>query len=415
MQGDWLFWGTAAVLVVGCLGVVLAPLFRGAGRAERRASFDMQVHRDQLREVDADLARGLLGPEEAAATRLEVSRRLLAAADAEAVEAATAAAPRRLTRRAAPAMLAGLVLAAAGLYGWLGGAGPARPAARAPARRGGGRAGEAARPGRGRGDGRGARRRPGAGRRRGARPRAGGQAAAGDGDPAGRSAGPPAAGAEPRRRCSAGPRRGRRRSGCWRSSATGRRRRDFVDLAELSILAAGGYVSPEAEAALARALALDPRDPVGRYYSAVTLMQGGRPDLAYRIWSGLVAEGPPDAPWMAAARAGAADAAAAAGIAPPAAGPTAPGPTASDIDAAAQMPPTDRAAMIEGMVGQLSERLATQGGPPADWARLIRSLGVLGRRDEAAAILAEARSVHAGDAPGLAEIEAAGRDAGLAP
>ena len=196
--------------------------------------------------------------------------------------------------------------------------------------------------------------------------------------------------------------------------------RDLVDLAGLSILAAGGYVSPEAERALSRALTLDPRDQVGRYYSALTLMQGGRPDLAYRIWSGLVAEGPPDAPWMAAARAGAADAAAAAGIAPPASGPTAsgptaPGPTASDIDAAAQMPAEYRAALIDGMVAQLSQRLATQGGPPQDWARLIRSLGVLGRRDEAAAILAEARSFHAGDAPGLAEIEAAGRDAGLAP
>ena len=50
------------------------------------------------------------------------------------------------------------------------------------------------------------------------------------------------------------------------------------------------------------ALALDPGDPAGRYYSALTLLQGGRPDLAYRIWSGLVAEGPPDAPWIAPAR-----------------------------------------------------------------------------------------------------------------
>jgi cytochrome c-type biogenesis protein CcmH len=70
--------------------------------------------------------------------------------------------------------------------------------------------------------------------------------------------------------------------------------------------------------------------------------------------------------------------------------------------------------MIEGMVDGLAERLAAEGGPPEDWARLIRSLGVLGRRDEAAAILLEARQVHAGDAAGLAAIDAAGRDAGLA-
>ena len=71
--------------------------------------------------------------------------------------------------------------------------------------------------------------------------------------------------------------------------------------------------------------------------------------------------------------------------------------------------------MIAGMVDGLAARLAAEGGPPEDWARLIRSLGVLGRRDEAAAILAEARATHAGDAAALAEIDAAARDAGLGP
>ena len=190
---------------------------------------------------------------------------------------------------------------------------------------------------------------------------------------------------------------------------------DLVDLAEIRILAAGGYVSPEAEAALGRALTLDPQDPAGRYYSALTLLQGGRPDLAYRIWSGLIEEGPADAPWMAAARAGRAEAARLAGLPPPEPAPAAAGPSGAEVEAAGQMPPAERQAMIEGMVGQLSDRLATQGGPPADWAKLIRSLVVLGRRDQAAAILAEARNKHAGDAAALAEIEAAVRDAGLAP
>ena len=79
------------------------------------------------------------------------------------------------------------------------------------------------------------------------------------------------------------------------------------------------------------------------------------------------------------------------------------------------MAPADQQAMIAGMVDGLAARLAAEGGPPEDWARLIRSLGVLGRKDEAQAILAEARETHAGDAAGLAAIEAAGREAGLAP
>jgi cytochrome c-type biogenesis protein CcmH len=65
------------------------------------------------------------------------------------------------------------------------------------------------------------------------------------------------------------------------------------------------------------------------------------------------------------------------------------------------------------MVAQLSGRLASEGGPPEDWAQLIRSLGVLGRRDEATAVLAEARSKHADDATALAVLDAAAREAGL--
>jgi cytochrome c-type biogenesis protein CcmH len=185
---------------------------------------------------------------------------------------------------------------------------------------------------------------------------------------------------------------------------------DHVDLAELGIMAAGGYVSPESEDALVRALELDPRHPVGRYYSGVTLMQNGRPDLAHAVFAALVADGPPDAPWIDPARAGLAEAAAAAGLAP-----AAPGPDAADLDAAAEMTAEERQAMIEGMVASLGQRLADQGGPPEDWARLIRSLGVLGRRDEAAAIAAEARDTFAADPAALAAIEAAARDAGLAP
>ena len=95
MQGDWLFWGIAAALAARLPRPRASPRCCAApAAAERRASYDMQVHRDQLREIDADLARGVLSEAEAAATRLEVSRRLLAAADAEAAEARRRA-PRR--------------------------------------------------------------------------------------------------------------------------------------------------------------------------------------------------------------------------------------------------------------------------------------------------------------------------------
>jgi cytochrome c-type biogenesis protein CcmH len=180
-----------------------------------------------------------------------------------------------------------------------------------------------------------------------------------------------------------------------------------VDLAELMILAAGGYVSPEAEAALARGLARDPGSPVGRYYAGLAALQRGRADLAFPIWSRLLAEGPPDAPWVAAIEAEIGEVARLAGRPPP----DVPGPGAAELEAAEGMDPEARTAMIEGMVDQLSERLATEGGPPEDWAQLIRSLGVLGRREAAAAIAAEARTVFAGDAAALELIATAAGEA----
>ena len=63
----------------------------------------------------------------------------------------------------------------------------------------------------------------------------------------------------------------------------------------------------------------------------------------------------------------------------PAVGEPARGPTAGDVAAAGEMSEADRKEMIRGMVTQLSDRLATEGGPPAEWARLIRALGVFGR------------------------------------
>nr|MCU0912836.1 c-type cytochrome biogenesis protein CcmI [Paracoccaceae bacterium] len=91
-----------------------------------------------------------------------------------------------------------------------------------------------------------------------------------------------------------------------------------------------------------------------------------------------------------------------------------PGPTAEQMEAAQGLTPEERQDMIRGMVGALAERLATEGGPASDWARLIRAYGVLGEAERIAPVVAEARARFAGDAAALAEIDAAARDAGLA-
>jgi cytochrome c-type biogenesis protein CcmH len=75
--------------------------------------------------------------------------------------------------------------------------------------------------------------------------------------------------------------------------------------------------------------------------------------------------------------------------------------------AAAELDPAAREEMIRGMVEGLASRLASEGGPASDWARLITSLGVLGDTERAGAILAEARAVFEGDAEAQALLDEA--------
>ena len=65
------------------------------------------------------------------------------------------------------------------------------------------------------------------------------------------------------------------------------------------------------------------------------------------------------------------------------------------------------------MVERLSERLASEGGSPAEWARLIGALGVLGDPDRASAILNEAHTVFADNSAALDLVNQAARKAGL--
>ncbi|WP_299894284.1 c-type cytochrome biogenesis protein CcmI [uncultured Ruegeria sp.] len=188
----------------------------------------------------------------------------------------------------------------------------------------------------------------------------------------------------------------------------------YADLAEMMILAAGGYVSPEAEQALIEALNRDPRHGPARYYWGQMLAQIGRPDLAYRMWVETLQDAPAGAPWAGAIRAQIDELAFRAGVfnAPDLS--TAPGPSQEDMAAAAELSPEERQQMIQGMVDQLSDRLATEGGSPEEWARLIAAFGVLGQGQRAIDIRDEAMEVFAGNSEALQIIDAAALQAGIA-
>src|SRR4051812_3328447 len=109
-------WFVFALMTVAAIFAVLWPLGRGA-RAENQGS-EVAVYKDQLAEIERDLAAGLIAPPEAEAARVEISRRLLAAAASEpALEPKSSV---KWRRAAAVLALVGLPLVAIGIYMLLG-------------------------------------------------------------------------------------------------------------------------------------------------------------------------------------------------------------------------------------------------------------------------------------------------------
>ncbi|KFE33793.1 c-type cytochrome biogenesis protein CcmI [Thioclava atlantica] len=199
---------------------------------------------------------------------------------------------------------------------------------------------------------------------------------------------------------------------------------DYAQQGELMIVAAGGLISPEAEKVLATALKKDPKNGLSLYYVGLMMAQNGRGDRAFRIWDGLLRNSEQSDPWVPLIEQNINELAWLAGendYTPPM--PRGAGPSQADIAAASDMSPEARQQMIRGMVDKLNDRLAQQGGTAEEWARLISSLRMIGELDRADAVYAEAKGKFAARPADLARIEAAHaapagkalEDAGAAP
>src|SRR3954465_4247497 len=103
-------WLVLTLMTAAAVFAVLWPLSR---RKPLRTGSDVEVYRDQLDEIERDRTAGLIGEREAEAARVEVSRRLLAAAD----EVAPARSPERVGWRRRAAALAALILLPLGAAG----------------------------------------------------------------------------------------------------------------------------------------------------------------------------------------------------------------------------------------------------------------------------------------------------------
>jgi len=114
-----LFWGAAVVCVLIALAFVLPALMRTRTRTSQAARRDVNiaVYRDQMKEMDADRANGLLSEAQYQSAKLELEARL---AD-DALMTDDAPEPGRVgSRRLGFTLGAALPIAAFGLYFWLG-------------------------------------------------------------------------------------------------------------------------------------------------------------------------------------------------------------------------------------------------------------------------------------------------------
>jgi cytochrome c-type biogenesis protein CcmH len=402
---DWIIPAAMSLAVAAVIGLAVLRA-RDTGSDGEDAAQDLGIYRRQLDEVDRDLARGVIPEDEADRLRAEIARRLIAA-DARSAAAASASEPARMRPALVAVVLVLLVGLPLAMYARIGAPGYPDMGLQS-------RLAEAQ-------------------ERLDTRP---GQTEAEAAIPAGLLGpqSPPPADFEvliKRLREAVAQRpddlegqqllaRNEAALGNFQDAYAAQERvlsikgdaataDDYMAYADMLILAAGGYVSPQAESALRAALARDPQHAPSLYYMGLMMRQNGRPDMTFRVWDKLLRDGPEEAPWIAPIRSQIDEVAARAGVQyeQPRPAETLSGPTAEDMANAQDLSAEDRQEMIRGMVSRLSERLATQGGSPAEWARLIRAFGVLGDTGRAIAIAQEARQVFAASPEALAEIEAA--------
>jgi cytochrome c-type biogenesis protein CcmH len=362
-------WFVFALMTAAAIFAVLWPLGR-SGRPRNDAS-ESAVYKDQLIEIDRDLAAGLIGAPEAEAARVEIGRRLLAAADHRR-EPPTASSVR-LRRSAAVIALVGLPILSVAFYLPLGSPQladfPLAARIRAP----------------------------------------------GATQPLDNLVAQVEAHLEQNPTDGRGwnvlapvlVRLGRyddavrayHNSIIYNGDSAGRR----ADLGEAIAGAAGGVVTSEAKAEFERAVALDADEVKARYFLGLAAEQDGRGAEAASIWNAMLAKAPPDAPWRplvqaALVRVG---------------GSVAPALPDTAMDAAKDMSEADRGAMIQSMVDRLASRLKQNGDDVEGWLRLVRAYMVMGDRDKAKSAQADARQAVANDAERLRQLNEGLKNLGL--
>jgi cytochrome c-type biogenesis protein CcmH len=371
-----LFWIICALMTFAAVAAMLYP-YLGHANADADAS-DIEVYKDQLKEIDADEKRGLISGPEATTARVEVSRRILKADETWTISDASGGA------RTSRGLLLFAVLAVPvlswGLYISIGS--PDMPDQPITARL--------------------------------------------NVQPADASLDVLVAKAEAH--LSANPNDGRgwsvlapiylrmsRFEDAIKAFETAARLNGATAAYEIGIGQSwtglnGGLANDEARAAFKRAAVIDPTNPEPQILLAADLAQQGRFGEAKAAFEAIKASAPADAPWRGIvsdmiakvdeARAAASNV-------------QTPGPTQSDIDQAAALSSDERLAMIEGMIAQLDAKLVDNPEDADGWKRLLRSYMVLNNAGKALDTLNRAKVGLKDNAKALIEVNTLAIELGI--
>lgn len=358
-----ILWLIFALMTLAAIAAVWWPLARR--QQSVRSGSDIAVYRDQLEEIGRDEAASLIGNVEAEAARVEVSRRLIAAAEtAKAATAVAAPSSGRYRWATLAAAIVLLPLGAAVTYLSLGSPNLVPVSMDAAS---------------------------------------GGQ--------------PPLPGgientvAEVETYLESNPKNGRGwellapvylRLGRFNDAVRARRNALEIfgpdaarlgDLGEAIIMASNGVVTPEAKGLFERANAAEPDDVMAQYYLGLSAKQEGRRDEAVQRWTALASSAREGAEWLPLVKNALAKV--------DEKGPS----VAAAPSSAAVAPPEHNGGAIEAMVERLAERLKKDGSDVPGWVQLVRSYRVLGKADKVRTAMADARAALAGDQEALQRLD----------
>ncbi len=361
---SWIFFAILTVALMLALFWGMRPGRKGSGNASDPA---LAVYKDQLDEIDRDVERGVIGAEEAAAARNEISRRILAVDQPSGNKVPAGGSP--LVRRLAQAfVLVAIPLIAVGLYLREGSPNlPSVPHSERMAR------------------------------------------AVANNDF-------PALVAQVEEHLAAKPndvqgwivlapayRRLERFSDAANAYAQIIRLKGaspdvLADYGEALVHANQGLISADASKAFNQALTMDNNNYKALFYKGLGLRQEGKTNAAVAVWKAMLASAPADASWRSIVEnqiSRAEDE-----------GSVVPTPNQSEMSAVKKLPAADQQVMIHAMVDRLAARLASNGNDIDGWLQLARARSVLGETGAAREALAKAEGQFKGDAKALERISA---------